>query len=205
MKILSKKTENGITMMDVEIKNPYDGKRIYCVIADTVQHPLDELMIPFTKTYPLGKTYKRNEFTRTIEQVPGRAVAQGEHAVSKVRHMMLREEIHRATAVAAKNNRKEVWYLGQKLMYFPITTINLLARDSYELYHVRGLLNAAGIKYQVFLDENPPVYGEGKVFTAIATHPVSPDEVAGITDYLPLWKPRKITVPSPTLDVAADL
>jgi hypothetical protein len=205
MKILSKKTENGITTMDVEIANPYDGKRIYCVIADTVQHPLDEVMIPFTKTYPLGRTYKRNELTRTIEQVPGRALTQGEHAVGKVRHMMVRDEIHRAHEVAAKNKRDKVWYLGQKIMYHPITTINLMARDSYELYHIRGLLNAAQIKYQLFLDENPPVYGEGKVFTAIATYPVTPDEVTGIMDYLPLWKPRKIVVPAPTLDVAADL
>jgi hypothetical protein len=204
MKILSKKTENGITTMDVKLTNPYDGKRIFCIIADTVQHPLDEVEIPFTRTYPLSKTYKRNAFTRTIEQVSGRALTQGEHVVSKVRHMMLKEEIHRATETAAKNRSKEVWYLGQRLMCFPITTINLSARDSYELYHIRGLLLAAGIKYETFFDENPPVYGEGRVLTAVATHPVSPDAVVGITDYLPLWKPRKIMT-SFDADTASDL
>jgi hypothetical protein len=180
------KPENLITVHR-ELPDYYAGKRIYCIVANTVQHPLE-------KSYVAGRVLlKRTEKTRDICQVAGRLMAQGEHVVSKVRFCMMRAEIMRATKAA---KRGKVWYRGNEVFFFhPVTTINLGVRDSFELEHVRGLLNERKVPYQVFCDPNPEVYGEGKVLTAIATEPVTPDEVVGIVDYLPLWKPQDAWYP----------
>jgi len=174
-----------------DIPSIYDGKRIYVIVADTVQNPLDRVEAPFRKSFPMEKTVKRNELTRTIQQPAGRLMAQGEHAVSKVRHNMLKNEVHRASRLARQRKSWDLWMLSQVVRFQPVTTINLAARDSFELYHIRGLLDGAGIKNEYFYDENP-AYGEGKVLTAVATVPVHPDEVYGILDYLPLWRPRDV-------------
>ncbi len=175
------KPENLVTVRR-ELPDIYAGKRIYCVVADTVQHPLEKS--------PVGDrvSLRRTPETRDIDQVAGRLMAQGEHVVSKVRFHMMREEIMRATR-AAKGGK--VWYRGHEVFFFhPVTTINLAARDSFELEHVRGLLGERKVPYQAFYDENPEVYGVGRVLTAIATEPVTPEQVVGVTDYLPLWRER---------------
>jgi hypothetical protein len=184
------KPENLVSITR-EIKSIYEGKRIYCVVADTVQHPLEAISAPFRDRFPMNVTFKRNEETRTVLQPAGRLAAQAAHVVSKVRHNMLKDEIIRATRAA--KGKREVWYRGHVLHFEPVTTIILAAGDSLELHHVRGLLAGAQIKYEVFYDENPEAYGRGVVMTAVATVPVFPDEVYGILDYLPLWKPRDVT------------
>ena len=74
----------------------------------------------------------------------------------------------------------------------PITTVVLLARDSYELHHVHRLLEKVPrARVQAFYDENTEAYGPGRVMTAIATEPVVPRTMGGILDYLPLWTPRE--------------
>jgi len=170
--------------MTIDIKNPFEGKRIYCVVADTVQHPID------ASTYGTGTTYRRAEESRNIEQPAGRIVAQAAHAVSKARFGMLKDEIVRAHQTAQKTKSKQVWYLGNEIRFWPITTIILSARDSFELLHVQGLLTTAGIKWYSFYDENAEAYGAGSVQTAFATAPVEPGKTVGVLDYLPLWKPR---------------
>lgn len=185
-----KKTEPKMVTIERDIPSIYDGKRIYCIVADTVQHPLVRNEAPFRASFPLKQSVKRTADTRTIEQPAGRLIAQAAHVVSKVRHNMLKDEIVRATRAA--KGKKEVWYRGHVLHFEGVTTIVLSARDSAELYHIRGLLQGAGIKNEYFYDINPPVYGDGKVLTALATVPVFPDDVYGICDYLPLWKPRDV-------------
>lgn len=189
---MKKKPEPKMVHIERDIPSIYDGKRIYCVVANSVQHPLDRVEAPFRKTFPAQKTIRRNELTRSIQQPAGRLAAQAAHVVSKVRHNILKDEVHRAARLARQRKSWDLWMMGQVIRFQPVTTIVLAARDSFELYHLKGLLDGAGIKNEYFYDENPEVYGEGKVLTAIATVPVFPDEVYGILDYLQLWKPSQV-------------
>lgn len=107
-----------------------------------------------------------------VRQVPGRAAMQGTHAVSRMKMHLMLDMTRREQRVFAKK---------------AITTISLGARDAKELQHIMGLLEKAGIRYYTFEDENPPVYGKGEFLTAISTVPVDPEQLVGITDYLPLW------------------
>jgi hypothetical protein len=192
-----------LTTVTVErkIANPYDGKRIYAVVAETVSHPLVKVDVAenhlFNNKTIIGpghqfKQLSRTEDTRLIQQVPGRMAAQAAHAVSKVRHMMMRTEVLRAERVAAKSKSKEHWFKSDMLFFHPVTTIILSCRDSFELYHILKLLRyKTAVEFETFKDTNPEVYGEGEVMTALATHPTDPVAVAGILDYLPLWTPCK--------------
>lgn len=164
-----------------------EEKRIYCVVAQTVQHPLEVELSPFP---PTRRKYVRGKNTRTIVQVPGRITAQVGHAVSKMRYNLLANEIEGASVIAL-TGRKKLRAMATSIPPFqPITTIVLGARDSFELDHVYALLrDVAGILTYKFNDTNPDVYGEGEVTTAICTVPVPPSEVIGILDYLPLWAP----------------
>lgn len=182
-----------LVTVERELPNPFDGKRIYVVVADTVQHPLERYGDP--------STYRRTPDTRTVAQVAGRAMAQGEHAVSKARFHMVRNEALRAVK-AAKGG--QVWFRGHHFLFFhEVTTINLAARDSFELYHVLALLKKADVPVHSFRDTNPAVYGEGRVLTAIATEPIDPAATVGILDYLPLWYRPEASKPS--AGTAADL
>jgi hypothetical protein len=184
-----------------DLPNPYDGKRIYAVVAESVFHPIkyeeiaENILLNNKSVIGPGSPFKVPKFTeetRIIRQVPGRMAAQAAHAVSKVRHFMLRSEVLRAERVASKSKSKERWFKSDMLFFHPITTIILSCRDSFELHHVKQLFNKyVAANYEVFKDTNPEVYGEGEVITALATHPVAPGEVAGILDYLPLWTPCK--------------
>jgi hypothetical protein len=143
-------------------------------------------------------TLKPNEDTRRIHQVPGRMAAQAAHAVSKVRHFMIRDEVLRADRVARKNKSNEHWFRSDMLFFFPITTIILSCRDSYELNHIKNLLYyKTDVQFKTFKDTNPEVYGAGEVLTALATMPTMPEQVNGILDYLPLWTPLEKPVPRP--------
>ena len=61
-------------------------KRIYCVVAQKVQAPLNEERV-YTSNFGGMDVLKpvRTEDTETIKQPPGRIVAQHGHAVSMVR------------------------------------------------------------------------------------------------------------------------
>src|SRR5580658_11370393 len=98
------KPENLVTI-ERDIPNPYDNRRIYAVVAESVLHPLTKVAVPenhlFNNKTVIGPvqtfyTLKPTEDTRRIHQVPGRMAAQAAHAVSKVRHFMLRDEVLRA-------------------------------------------------------------------------------------------------------------
>ncbi len=176
-----------------------DEKIIYCVVAETVQHPLG---VESYSTDFQGHTFRRTalariEETRTIVQVPGRLAAQAAHVVSKMRYTQLAHEIEAATVKVLKNRKRRLHTYDAPTVspFQPITTIILGARDSFELQHVYGLLrDVAGILTYKFNDTNPAVYGEGEVTTAIATVPVYKAETIGILDYLPLWSPEQYQI-----------
>jgi len=161
-----------------------EEKRIYVVVANTVQHPLFE--------------GRRGEDTRTIVQVPGRQIAQACHAVRRMGHYMviravlgLFEDIRGGKFRNLKNRLDTIRAtIAHELHYEPITTIVLSCRDSFELEHVYDLLRIAGVDVFMFFDTNPAVYGEGEVRTAFATDPIDPSKTVGVIDYLPLWSPE---------------
>jgi len=143
-------------------------KRIYCVVASTVQNPFGSKSLV------------------TIVQPLGRQVAQAAHVVSKVRFILLRKafiKLLKGRSIAAVREAVSA------LLFTPVTTIILEARDSYELKHVFVLLEKNGIPVYDFFDTEQPDYGSptDQVRTAIATEPVEPSDVMGILDYLHLW------------------
>jgi|SRR5208282_3907877 len=168
-----------------------EEKRIYCVVAQTVQNPLLHATAP-SALCPAGiGFFKRVADTRSVIQVPGRIAAQVGHAVSRMRYNELAREIEATTIKALTKHSKR--RLPMCPPFEPITTIVLGARDSFELEHVYGLLrDVAGILAYKFNDTNFDVYGDGEVTTAFATVPVEPALVVGILDYLPLWSPQVV-------------
>src|SRR5271154_4897936 len=119
-KIEEIKPENLVTVRR-DIPSIYDGKRIYCVVADTVQTHLDTTgLIGRDNQWPPKQTIRRTEETRTVQQPAGRLIAQAAHVVSKVRHNMLKNEYVRAQRVASKLKSNQVWMLGQKLFFQPV-------------------------------------------------------------------------------------
>lgn len=172
-----------------KVPEGWGEKRIYCVVAETVQAPLLRVQVS-----DLGETLVDTEQTRTIIQPAGRLVAQAAHVVSKTRVLMERHFMKFELTSGAARVKQHLQRLAQTVE--PITTIILAARDSRELFHVQNLLELEQIPVFSFDDTNP-VYGtdnEGHllhVTTAIATQPVTKADVFGILDYLPLWSPQE--------------
>jgi hypothetical protein len=135
-----------------------EEKRIYCVVAASIQVPQDGL----GNTQP---KMARSKKTRTVLQPHGRQIAQACHVVSKLRWA------HHLTFHPGK--------------FSLMTTIILQARDSAELGHVFSLLNKKKLMPTIFSDENPE-YGQGSWPTAVAVL-ASKKQIADILDYLPLW------------------
>jgi hypothetical protein len=99
---------------------------------------------------------------RSVVQPLGRQIAQACHAIGLYRY-------------------------HDPVLYTPITTIVLQARDSAELKHVHDLLLKRKIQRFSFMDTNTEAYGPGEVMTAFCTEPVIRKKIQGILDYLPLW------------------
>lgn len=146
-------------------------KRIYAVVAETVWSP-EKGVVP---------------------QIAGRMAAQACHAVSRMKmHRLLAQaaRIAKRTKLTPDNALRHLAGLKQ-IADEATTTILLSCRDERELAHVKNLLAKKRITVHTFEDTNPEVYGDGvEVTTALATRPVTPDEVKGILDYLPLWTPK---------------
>lgn len=153
-----------------------EEKRIYVVVAETVQP--DSSM-----------SWKRH-----VIQPAGRIAAQVGHVVSKMRVNMTIEQRQRQPDCIE--------------LFSPITTIVLAARNSKELLHINTILGMANRtlghrRYEVFYDTNTDAYGwennpddpdadmpPCSVMTALATYPVTKDEVEGLLDHLPLWEAK---------------
>jgi len=141
-------------------------KRIYVVIAETVDTPLG-----------------------AVRQVPGRMAAQGGHALSRMK-------MHRLIEDMRSKRHPRTFKRLEALADEKITTIYKSCRDSRELEHIHRLLAKARIEHCDFEDENDEIYGtydDGMGChprTAIATVPVYPERAEGVVDYLPLWTPE---------------
>lgn len=168
-------------------------KRIYSVVAQRVQAPLNEEYV-YTSNFGGVNILKPipTMVTRTIKQPAGRIIAQHGHVVSKVREHMFKERIRQAIANQAGIKLGGL-LTGKAGEFEPITTIVLSVHNSFELYHIFGLLTLGSIRVHAFYDTDQPDYGDPdyKVMTAIATSPIDPEETTGILDYLPLWKPEE--------------
>jgi hypothetical protein len=168
-------------------------KRIYVVLANVVQAPLDIVVEENSLTNKKVRVLKNLPETRATYQPAGRLVAQAAHIVSKVREKMTKRDIIRYFSGHNKPSLNltnlEIFNLAK---FESITTIVLGARDSFELAHVYTSLEDAGISVHEFKDSEQPDYGDStwEVTTAIATEPVTSSEVLGILDYLPLWEPN---------------
>lgn len=142
--------------------------RIYVIVAESVQ-----------PSYRPGVSPKWDE--QTILQVAGRIAAQVGHVVSKMRLKLLKDSL---VGLTDHGVQKQI----ERADFMPYTTIILGARDSAEMYHIVNLLEKEGVPHSTFFDFNEKVYSTPEaVLTAIATVPVHPTRLTGITDYLPLW------------------
>jgi len=169
-----------------------EEKRIYCIVAQTVQAPLDETNVRNAITRQIVSKLSSVEGTRTIVQPAGRLIAQAAHVVSKTRlQMLVNEMLYKSPTLPRGKSTVDKLKAFDFQPFQPVTTIVLSARDSFELNHVLNLHNSAKVPTHAFYDSNQPDYGDllREVMTAIATEPVTPGDVVGILDYLPLWKP----------------
>ncbi len=161
-----------------------EEKRIYVIVAETVQNPL-EMMFIAPKHYVLRPTSD----TKTIVQPKGRIGAQIGHVVSQMRqHILLEAATPHIFRKGRRKARFSEWFIDvRELATQAITTIVLAARDSYELEFRSYLIRKAGVHLHSFYDINEAIYGRGRVMTAVCTEPVEPEKLCGITDYLELW------------------
>jgi hypothetical protein len=162
----------------------FEGLRIYVVVPGTVQTPIRIIMNGSDKRKVAGRFTN----TRDIVQPPGRQAMQIGHVRGMVEHALIMDDFRKLTAndvaLSFKKGRSKV-LLNKTIPYHVITGIAKACRDSFELIHVRNMLDVAGIRYFEFRDTQEDLYED--VVTALATEPVSPFVVAGILDYLPLW------------------
>ena len=157
----------------------WEDKRIYCVVATTVQRPT-------------GLSTCVENGMWSLRQPAGRLAAQAAHAVSKARMAMLKHWVQPPNGIHPSYLNSEDCETYWESMMQPITTISLGARDSFELIHVANLLEHDKIPVHKFIDSNQPDYGDMgiSIMTAIATEPVKSEDIDGILDYLPLWSPE---------------
>jgi hypothetical protein len=113
-------------------------------------------------------------------QPAGRQAQQVGHVARKLERTLLLEEIAKH-----RRGKQTLDALRRDFPYHAITGITKACRDSFELLHIKRLLDAADIRYVEFEDTQEGEYED--VVTAVATEPVTPFAVAGILDYLPLW------------------
>ena len=142
----------------VKIMN--EEKRIYVIVAETVQNPLN---YEFTRDMPVRMITLPNTDTKTIVQPKGRIAAQVAHVVSSMRMGAIER-------------------IGQEVH----TTIILGVPDSYNLEFRAFLLAKNAVECYRFFDTNEE-YGVGRVLTAICTEPIERSKLGFALDYLNLW------------------
>ena len=166
----------------------YEGLRVYVVVPGTVQTPIK---VTFTRKASREEIYSfgRYENTRDIVQPAGRQAMQVGHVRGMVEHELVMQDLVKVLYGTVKRSSRSGTKFSHKIReavpYHAITGIVKAARDSFELLHVKKLLEAANIKTFEFRDTQEGLYED--VVTALATEPVTPFAVAGILDYLPLW------------------
>jgi hypothetical protein len=161
----------------------YEGLRIYTVVPGTVQTPIKVTYSPLRSKniYSFG----RFENTRDIVQPAGRQAQQVGHVARMVENELVMQALENEFKRGLKGKMFRSKNLRAIAPYHAITGITKACRDSFELIHVKSLLDKAEILYFEFHDTQEGEYED--VVTALATVPVTPFALAGILDYLPLW------------------
>jgi hypothetical protein len=140
-----------------------EEKRIYVVVADTVQ-------------ITHGDWY-----VKSVDQVAGRIAAQVGHVVSKMRVTRAHkyDEVFTpiTTIVLAARDSKELDHICYCLA---------LAGERFEVFHDVN----EDVYGRVSNDDNGLITEPATVKTALATHPVAPASVAPLLGHLPLWTPK---------------
>jgi hypothetical protein len=171
----------------------YEGLRIYTVVPGTVQTPIKVTYTPdaamvdgvlVKRIKGAGEIYSfgRFENTRDIVQPAGRQAQQVGHVARMVEHWRIMQALQKEIRRGLKRHSASI---GEVIPYAPITGIVKKCRDSFELLHVKSLLEKANIRFFEFEDTQEGLYEN--VVTALATEPVTPFALNGILDYLPLW------------------
>src|SRR5271157_2703386 len=130
------------------------GMRVYVVVPGTVQTPIKIIKNPGQEKLIAG----RFENTRDIVQPDGRQAMQIGHVRGMVEHHLI------LTAIAALRGKRKINPVT--VPYNAITGIAKGCRDSFELIHVKNLLEAANIRYFEFRDTQEGLYED--VVTALA-------------------------------------
>lgn len=143
-----------------------EEKRIYVVLPATVQVPNDTF-IHNGKPFP-----NLQKGIRHVLQPIGRQVAQACHVVSKLRFEIVEHFLSSTEP--------------DLVLFHPVTTIVLQARDSNEMMHNFLSLRRKKLDPILFSDENEEAYGKFQPVTALAVL-AAPSKVVGVLDYLPLW------------------
>ena len=187
---MTKKVASSVPTLRELVTVPADF-RLYCVVANTVQAPLtlSPAINPHFGEEGLMMRVNTVEVTQSINQPPGRVVAQACHVVSLVRDRMLRQAWKKAAMLGSYCDPE---FFNEYCQ--PLTTIVLGARDSFELQHVLNLMKLAKVPAYTFYDTDQPAYGSPdlQVMTSICTEPVHPDWMLGVTEYIPLWAPLEL-------------
>jgi len=152
-----------------------EEKRIYVLVAKTVQNPLGVRQVCKEPSLDILAPIAE---TKTIIQPPGRIAAQCAHVVSKMRMNLLISKLNSQSPPPT--------FIRPSAAEEEITTIILSVPDSFQLEMYSNLFRRWRVDFYGFYDENED-YGFGKVYTAICTVPVFRRDVYGIVDYLPLW------------------
>src|SRR5271157_4184600 len=128
------------------------GMRVYVVVPGTVQTPIKIIKNPGQEKLIAG----RFENTRDIVQPAGRQAMQIGHVRGMVEHHLILSDIAKLRSFAK---------IAEKLPYHAITGIAKACRDSFELLHVKSLLDKANIRYFEFHDSQEDLYED--VVTAL--------------------------------------
>jgi hypothetical protein len=157
-------------------------KRIYVIIAETVQNPL-------VMKYVHGKHFVMvpTADTKTIVQPKGRIGIQIGHVASRMRMHLMLASLQLALDKRGGTIVPEVTDDLKAMADDAITSIALAVPDSYRLEFREHLIRKTGVEVYTFYDENPE-YGLGSVKTAICTAPVERHKLRDTLDYLELWR-----------------
>ncbi len=166
------------------------SKVIYCIVAQTVQWPIGSKKVSEPRLGIERNSLYRIEGENSTSQPAGRLIEQAAQAVALAKVAMMKRWVQLLPPDATREELTSDALF--EAFSQPIKTIVLEARDSFELRHVKNLLDEQGVYSHVFNDSGRLDYGNTEVVvaTAIATEPVAPEEVAGILDYLPEWSPQ---------------
>lgn len=156
-------------------KNIYQPVQICapkCTPITNISHP-DVRTITIV---PKIATWKKDNVAYSYKMEGGRQAAQAGHGVSKLKISYL---------IQNSKSLEDYSYNAGVIFDNPITSIVLEARDSKELTHIYLVATIMNLHHVRFWDDGA-IYQNSNVLTAVSIGPITPDQLAGVFDYLPL-------------------